>query len=111
MGVDSSDTYPLQAFLYGAVPFALLNPGDPDRAWEQLLTMGSGYMWSAKQVVLALRQKEPAALRKVSEAILTNADAPKAQTYLEAMRTSYARVAEQASTLRAVLSNRLGLDG
>ncbi|MGC2288344.1 MAG: hypothetical protein WA688_00605 [Thermoplasmata archaeon] len=108
-GSDAKVTHDLQAVTSGLVPYILSNPGDPERAWR-LLDAGSDRVYPSVQVVRILRVEDPVVLAKVFNAILQNVDAPKATKLVESMRASYARVEEQARTIRGLLTRRLGFD-
>jgi hypothetical protein len=114
MGVEAADAMSkvlLQGLVYWAVPYVLMNPTDPERAWEQLVAAGPATTYSTKELVRTLRTKDPATLRKVFDAILATPDSAKAKIYVEAMSAAYASVEERARGIRGKLARRLGFDG
>lgn len=106
---DAKVTHDVHAVASGLVPYVLSNKGDPGRAW-QLLEAGPSTVFPSKQVVRILQASDPGVLQKMFDAVLQNGSAPKAANFVESMRESYARVAEQAHTLKVLLADRLGFE-
>lgn len=111
IGIDSGATLQVQWIVVGVAPYVLTNPGNPDRAWSELETVGPSPFYWAKQMTQSLRKADPSALQKLFESITGSLEAATGRLVAESLRESYGKVTEQAQIVRKLLARRLNLSG
>jgi hypothetical protein len=109
VGLETGAILQVQWVVAGIVPYVLMNPRDPETAWDQLINTGPKLFYWAEQLIQTLRKSDPVALQKLFEAVTSSPDTLKARTLIADVSATFGRVADQAKVVSALLSERLGV--
>jgi hypothetical protein len=109
LGLEGGAVIQVQWIVSGVVPYISVDSTNPARAWEQLEVENLSSFYWTRQVVSALKKKDPATLSRLFEAVAGNPELVRAREMVLAMRSSYVPVVAQRNVLRGLLGSRLGL--
>jgi hypothetical protein len=109
IGLEGEASIQVQWITEGALPYVLMNPGAPERAWDQLEAAGPGLYYWSRQATMGLRKVDPQSLRRLFESIESNSEAVKALPLVKSLYESFELVAQQSRVVSASLGARLGI--
>ncbi len=109
LGIEGGAVIVVAWIATGILPYVVMNPGAADRAWDQLLKEGPDSLYWSKQIVEALRTRDPATLQRVFDGISQIPEISTAREIVNAFRESHRKLLEQAKIVRTVLATRLGV--
>ncbi len=111
MGIESGATFEIERLVPGVLPYILLNPHDPDRAWDELGKIGGGTSYWASIVTEVLRKNDPSALKNLFGAITSNPNASECRRLAESALRTFQSVIQESMVARELLAKRLNIKG
>lgn len=109
LGIEGGAVIDINWIAVAVLPYVVMNPSAPDRAWDQLLKEGPDTSYWAKQVIQSLQTRDPPALYRLFDEVAQIPETAKARDLVKVFREAQQKVYEQALVVRGLLAKRLGV--